>query len=40
MADVALKRKHYDLGTMIPFIVIHASVLLVLTVPFTPSMVA
>ena len=40
MADVALKRKHYDLGTMIPFLLIHASVLLVLTVPFSWKMIA
>ena len=40
MTEVALKRKHYDLGTMIPFLVIHASVLLVLTVPFSLGMVA
>ena len=38
MHDVALiKRKHYDLGTMLPFIAMHASVLLVFTVPFTPA---
>lgn len=40
MTEVALKRKHYDLGTMIPFLVIHASVLLVLTVPFSLGMIA
>ena len=40
MTEVALKRKHYDLGTMIPFLIIHASVLLVLTVPFSLGMVA
>jgi len=34
MAEIALKRKHYDLATTLPFIAIHASVLLVLTVPF------
>lgn len=39
--DAALaKRKQYDLGAMIPFLLIHASVLLVLTVPFSASMVA
>src|SRR5262245_11107275 len=38
MAEIALKRKSYDLGTMLPFILMHASVLAVLIVPFTPSM--
>jgi hypothetical protein len=37
MAVAALKRKHYDVGSTIPFIVLHASVLLVLTVPFSPQ---
>ena len=40
MAEIALKRKHYELGTMIPFILIHASGLLVLTVPFRPGLIA
>jgi stearoyl-CoA desaturase (delta-9 desaturase) len=40
MTEAVLKRKHYDLGSMIPFLIIHASVLLVLTVPFSLSMVA
>ena len=40
MTEVVLKRKHYDLGTMIPFLIIHASVLLVLTVPFSLGMIA
>ena len=40
MAEVAVKQKSYDLGAMLPFIVLHASVLLVLTVPFTPAMIA
>src|SRR5687767_8744602 len=41
MAVIALeKRKHYDLGTMLPFLVLHASVLLVLTTPFSLSMIA
>ena len=40
MAELALKRKQYDLGTMVPFLLIHASVLLVLTVPFSWTMVA
>jgi stearoyl-CoA desaturase (delta-9 desaturase) len=34
MSELVLKRKNYDLGAMIPFILIHASVLMVLTVPF------
>jgi stearoyl-CoA desaturase (Delta-9 desaturase) len=38
MAEVAVKRKSYDLGTMLPFILIHASVLVALVVPFTPGM--
>ena len=40
MSELALKRKHYDRGTMVPFIVIHASVLLVFTVPFRPALLA
>ena len=40
MTEAVLKRKHYDLGSMLPFVLIHASVLLVLTVPFTPAMIA
>src|SRR5262245_38978031 len=41
MAEVVVaKRKNYDLGSMVPFIVLHATVLLVLVVPFTPSMIA
>jgi stearoyl-CoA desaturase (delta-9 desaturase) len=40
MSEVAIKRKSYDLGTMLPFILLHAAVLLVLTVPFTPEMIA
>ena len=40
MAVFALKRKRYDLGAMLPFLVLHASVLLVLTVPFKVSMIA
>jgi len=39
MAEVALKRKSYDLGTMLPFILLHASVLLALTVPFSAAMI-
>jgi stearoyl-CoA desaturase (delta-9 desaturase) len=38
MAELALKQKHYDLATMLPFLVLHASVLLVLVVPFEPSL--
>jgi stearoyl-CoA desaturase (delta-9 desaturase) len=41
MTDIALeKRKHYDLGSMLPFLVLHASVLLVFTTPFSLSLVA
>lgn len=40
MAVAILKRKRYDLGAMIPFLVLHASVLLVLTVPFSLGMIA
>jgi stearoyl-CoA desaturase (delta-9 desaturase) len=40
MAVALLKGKRYDLGAMIPFLVLHASVLLVLTVPFSLSMIA
>ena len=39
MHDAAIKRKSYDLGAMLPFIAMHASVLLIFTVPFTPAMV-
>jgi len=39
VAVALLKRKRYDLGAMIPFLVLHASVLLVLTVPFSLSMI-
>ena len=39
MTEIAIKRKHYDLGTMLPFVLIHASVLLVLTVPFRWTLV-
>ncbi len=38
MAELALKRKQYDLATMLPFLALHASVLLVLTVPFKFSL--
>jgi stearoyl-CoA desaturase (delta-9 desaturase) len=40
MTVVALKRKRYDLGAMLPFLILHASVLLVLTVPFSLGMIA
>jgi len=40
MADVVLKGRRYDLGTMLPFLFMHASVLLVLTVPFSLEMIA
>ena len=40
MADVVLKGRRYDLGTMLPFVLMHASVLLVLTVPFSLEMIA
>ncbi|HVW04030.1 MAG TPA: acyl-CoA desaturase [Vicinamibacterales bacterium] len=40
MTVAALKRKRYDLGAMLPFLFLHASVLLVLTVPFSLSMIA
>jgi stearoyl-CoA desaturase (delta-9 desaturase) len=40
MTVAALKRKRYDLGAMLPFLFLHASVLLVLTVPFSLGMIA
>ncbi len=40
MTVAALKRKRYDLGAMLPFLILHASVLLVLTVPFSLGMIA
>jgi stearoyl-CoA desaturase (delta-9 desaturase) len=39
MAVALFKSKRYDLGAMIPFLLLHASVLLVLTVPFSLSMI-
>jgi stearoyl-CoA desaturase (delta-9 desaturase) len=39
MAVAVAKQKNYDLGAMLPFLLIHASVLLVFTVPFTPAMI-
>ena len=38
MIELTVKRKHYDFGSMVPFVLIHASVLLVFFVPFTWSM--
>jgi stearoyl-CoA desaturase (delta-9 desaturase) len=38
MSELVAKRKHYDLGTMLPFLAMHAAVLLVLTVPFKWSL--
>jgi stearoyl-CoA desaturase (Delta-9 desaturase) len=40
MTDTAIKRKSYDLGTMIPFIALHAAALLAFTVPFTLPLLA
>ncbi len=40
MTELVAKRKHYDLGASLPFLLLHASVLLVLTVPFTPGVIA
>ena len=41
MAEIALrnKEKHYDLTTMLPFLLLHAGVLLVFTVPFEPQLI-
>jgi stearoyl-CoA desaturase (delta-9 desaturase) len=39
MTEAVLKRKQYDLGAMLPFVLLHASVLLVLTVPFSWAMI-
>jgi stearoyl-CoA desaturase (Delta-9 desaturase) len=38
MIELAVKRKKYDLVTMFPFVLLHASVLLALTVPFSPKL--
>jgi stearoyl-CoA desaturase (Delta-9 desaturase) len=38
MMQLALKRKHYDPFTMVPFLAMHAGVLAVFLVPFTPWM--
>jgi stearoyl-CoA desaturase (delta-9 desaturase) len=40
IASVLAKRKQYDWATMTPFILLHASVVLVFFVPFTLGMVA
>jgi stearoyl-CoA desaturase (delta-9 desaturase) len=40
MTELALKRKQYDLGTMLPFIALHIGVLLAFTVPFSPVLLA
>jgi stearoyl-CoA desaturase (delta-9 desaturase) len=40
MADVVLRGRRYDLGTMLPFVLMHASALLVFTVPFSLEMIA
>jgi len=39
MTEVALKRKHYDLATAVPFALLHVAALLIFTVPFHPSLV-
>jgi stearoyl-CoA desaturase (Delta-9 desaturase) len=38
MIELTVKRKHYDFGSMVPFVIIHASVLFVFAVPFSWSM--
>ena len=38
MTDLALKRKHYDPFTMVPFLAMHVGVLAVFLVPFNPWM--
>ena len=40
MTDVLFKGRRYDLGTSLPFLLMHASVLLVFAVPFSAGMVA
>jgi len=41
MTVIALeKRKHYDFGSTIPFVALHAAVLLIFTVPFSWQMLA
>jgi stearoyl-CoA desaturase (Delta-9 desaturase) len=40
VASLLLKRKQYDWATMTPFILLHASVVLVFFVPFTLEMIA
>ncbi len=38
MTELAVKRKNYDLAMMVPFLLLHASALLIFTVPFTPRL--
>jgi stearoyl-CoA desaturase (delta-9 desaturase) len=38
MTELALKRKHYDPFTMVPFLAMHVGVLAVFLVPFNPWM--
>jgi stearoyl-CoA desaturase (delta-9 desaturase) len=40
MTELVANRRHCDLATMLPFMVLHGLVLLVLTVPFTWSAIA
>ena len=40
IASVLAKRKQYDWATMTPFVLLHASVVLVFFVPFTLEMIA
>jgi stearoyl-CoA desaturase (delta-9 desaturase) len=38
MIELTVKRKHYDYAAAVPFVLMHASVLLVFTVPFSWSL--
>lgn len=38
MQTITIKRKQYDFATMLPFLLLHASALLVFTVPFSISL--
>jgi stearoyl-CoA desaturase (delta-9 desaturase) len=38
MTELALKRKHYDPFTMVPFLAMHVGVLAIFLVPFSPWM--
>jgi stearoyl-CoA desaturase (Delta-9 desaturase) len=40
MTELVAKRKHYDLASALPFLALHLSVLLVVTVPFEPRLLA